>query len=206
MLLPRSTSSAGGQSLSTVRPSHSAQLVGTSFADADRGPLAKCRSSTSRVPVRMDAVSVSFECVTQLAVAPEAAFDLSSDVEAHTSSMARSGEQAVGGIRSGRLGLNDEVTWRARHFGVPWQMTSKITEWERPGRFVDEQVRGPFASFRHEHFFEPSETGTRMVDRVAFSAPLGGLGRLAERVLLGRYVQQLIETRNQFLAVRANSL
>jgi hypothetical protein len=44
MLLPRSTSSAGGQSLSTVRPSHSAQLMGTSFADADRGPLAKCRS------------------------------------------------------------------------------------------------------------------------------------------------------------------
>jgi ligand-binding SRPBCC domain-containing protein len=38
-------------------------------------------------------------------------------------------------------------------------MTSRITEWSRPERFVDEQVRGPFAAFRHEHLFEAALMG-----------------------------------------------
>jgi hypothetical protein len=77
---------------------------------------------------------------------PEQAFDLSLDVEAHTGSMARSRERVIRGVMHGRLGLDDQVTWRARHFGLPWTMTSKVTEWDRPNRFVDEQVAGPFAS------------------------------------------------------------
>src|SRR5437667_12407456 len=32
--------------------------------------------------------------------------------------------------------LGETVTWRARHFGVPWTVTSKITALDRPSRFV----------------------------------------------------------------------
>lgn len=60
----------------------------------------------------------------------------------------------MGGVTAGRIGLGEEVTWRAVHFGLPFTMTSRVTELERPLRFVDEQVRGPFRSFRHEHRFE----------------------------------------------------
>lgn len=145
-------------------------------------------------------MAVAFEVITEMAASPEGAFDLSLDVEAHTGSMARSGERAVRGVTSGRLGLGDEVTWRARHFGVPWTMTSKITEWARPRRFVDEQVAGPFASFTHEHVFEPTiGGGTRMIDRVSFTAPAGVLGRFAERLILDRYLRHLIQARNAFL-------
>jgi ligand-binding SRPBCC domain-containing protein len=42
--------------------------------------------------------------------------------------------------------LGDTVTWRARHFGIAFQMTSAITDYERPIRFVDEQQRGPFSA------------------------------------------------------------
>src|SRR5206468_5943881 len=101
-------------------------------------------------------------------------------------------EVAVAGVTRGRMRLNEEVTWRAWHFGVPWRMTSRITALERPSRFVDEQVRGPFARFRHEHVFEPVGGGTRMIDRVEFAAPLGLLGRIAERLVLGVYMRRLI--------------
>jgi ligand-binding SRPBCC domain-containing protein len=62
------------------------------------------------------------------------------------------------------------------HFGLPFTMTSRITELERPVRFVDEQVRGPFRRFRHEHLFEAAGGDTVMIDRITFAAPFWLLG------------------------------
>ncbi len=144
-------------------------------------------------------MTVTFRLVTDLATAPERAFALSLDVGAHERSMAASGERAVAGTTTGTIGLGETVTWRARHFGIVWRMTSRITALEAPGRFVDEQVRGPFARFRHEHRFTASAGGTRMVDEVTLTAPFGPLGRLAERLVLGRYLRRLIADRNASL-------
>lgn len=144
-------------------------------------------------------MTVTFRLVTDLATSPERAFALSLDIGAHERSMAASGERAVAGTTSGTIGLGETVTWRARHFGIVWRMTSRITALEAPGRFVDEQVRGPFARFRHEHRFTTSAGGTRMVDEVTLTAPFGPLGRLAERLVLGRYLRRLIADRNASL-------
>ncbi len=73
--------------------------------------------------------------------------------------MAHTNERAVAGRTSGRIGLGETVTWRARHFGITWSLTSRIVVADAPTRFVDEQVRGPFRSFRHEHRFEASGGG-----------------------------------------------
>ena len=144
-------------------------------------------------------MTVRFELETLIAAPPEAVFDASLDVDAHVASMADSGEEAVGGVTSGTMGLGETVTWRAKHFGVTWRMTSKITEIDPPRRFVDEQLRGPFQKFHHEHIFEPADGGTRMVDIIEFDAPLGILGDIAEKVILGSYLQKLIAERNDFL-------
>ncbi len=126
-------------------------------------------------------------------------FDLSRSIDAHTVSMASSRERAVAGTTSGMISCGEEVTWRAWHFGVPIRMTSRITAMEAPDYFVDEQVRGPFRRFRHVHEFVRDGEETLMVDRVEFSAPFGVLGRMVERLFLGRYLQRLIETRNRYL-------
>jgi ligand-binding SRPBCC domain-containing protein len=145
-------------------------------------------------------MSVRFHSVAQFAMEPVDAFDLSLSVAAHVASMSRSHERAVGRLPSDRLAPGDEVTWRGWHFGVPWRLTSRITEFDRPRRFVDEQLRGPFQRFRHEHVFEPFDGGTRVTDIVDFEAPAGWLGRLAERLVLASYVRNLIEERNRYLA------
>jgi hypothetical protein len=68
--------------------------------------------------------------------------------------------------------LGDTVTWRARHFGITFRMTSAITEYQRPTRFVDEQQHGPFQRWWHEHTFEPVPDGkTLMIDVVEFGSP-----------------------------------
>jgi ligand-binding SRPBCC domain-containing protein len=129
---------------------------------------------------------------------------MSLSIDLHTASMSQSRERAIGSRTSGVLALGDAVTWRAVHFRIPWRMTSKITEYDPPNHFVDEQVRGPFAWFRHEHRYEPISGGTRMTDHVAFQASFGPLGRLAERLVLGEYVAKLIDARNAYLRAESS--
>ena len=149
---------------------------------------------------------VRFDAQALMPVDPELAFDLSLSIDAHVASFEDSGERAVEGVTAGLIGLGEFVTWRARHFGITWTMTSTITEWDRPRRFVDEQRKGPFKSFRHEHLFEPVEHGTALLDHVEFEAPLGMLGRAAERLVLERYLRHLIDVRNTFLVTEATRL
>lgn len=137
---------------------------------------------------------------TSLPATAQQCFDLSLSVDAHTASMSRSGERIVGGVSTGRMRLGDVVTWRARHFGVPFTMTSRITELSAPSRFVDEQVSGPFASWWHEHVFEERAGSTLMTDTVRFESPAGPLGRLVDRLVLTDYLTRLLTQRNEWLS------
>jgi ligand-binding SRPBCC domain-containing protein len=141
----------------------------------------------------------SFRLETVIAAPVGDCFMLSLSVDAHAASMRGSGERAVGGVTSGVMGLGDTVTWRARHFGVVFRMTSAITAYEYPGRFVDEQHHGPFRHWWHEHAFAAVHGGTRMVDVVEFCSPVGLAGAAADRLVLGHYMPRLLRQRNAWL-------
>ena len=145
-------------------------------------------------------MAVTFKCRTRTTMPPAEMFDRARNIDVHKDSLAHSREEAIAGVTSGLISLGEEVTWRAHHFGIPLHMTSRITEMHAPDYFVDEQVRGPFRRFRHVHEFRADGAGTLMLDRIEFSAPFGPLGRLVEKAVLGRYLKQLIETRNRHLA------
>jgi len=136
------------------------------------------------------------EVVTVVAAAPGVVFDLELDMDVHAASLRGSGETATTSTGRRRLTLGDEVTLRARHFGVRWWMTSRIVAWEPPHRFVDEQTRGPFRAMRHEHLFDRLADGsTRMTDRMTVSAPFGPLGAVVSRVVLAPYLRRLLRQR-----------
>jgi ligand-binding SRPBCC domain-containing protein len=120
-------------------------------------------------------------------------FDLARDVEHHVRSLARYGETAS--ADAPLLGLGDEVTFRARHFGVRFALTARITAYDRPHAFVDTTVRGPFRSLRHEHRFEERDGLTTMTDAIEYTLPLGALGRLADRVVVRRRLRELLAER-----------
>ena len=138
--------------------------------------------------------------VETLIEAPVAAcFALSLSVDAHTSSMGSARERAVAGVTEGQLSEGDWVTWQARHFGLPFRMTVGVTSMDAPHRFVDEQLRGPFASWRHEHLFAEHDEATMMVDQIQFRSPLGPAGTVVDRTVLGRYMTRLVQQRNSWL-------
>ncbi|MDB6151038.1 MAG: cyclase/dehydrase [Chthoniobacter sp.] len=67
------------------------------------------------------------------------------------------------------------IDYRLRVRGVPLRWRTEITAWEPPVRFVDEQIRGPFRRWIHEHRFEPRDGGTLAVDRLRYAVPGGAL-------------------------------
>ncbi len=67
---------------------------------------------------------------------------------------------------------NTELTYRLTIRGIPLTWVSRISEWVPGERFVDEQIRGPYASWHHTHTFEEIEGGTRIDDRIRYSLPL----------------------------------
>lgn len=142
---------------------------------------------------------------TRVKAPPSRCFDLARDVDLHQRSTAASRERAVGGVTSGLLGPGDEVTREATYFGVRQRLTSRITEFDPPRRFVDEMVRGAFRRFRHEHQFLAVDGGTEMVDIFDYTSPLGPLGLLADRLFLREYMSRLLRDRNAYLKRVAES-
>lgn len=135
----------------------------------------------------------------------ERCFDLARSVDAHVASAGPTRETAVGGVTSGLLALGDTVTWRATHFGITQELTSKITAFDRPRHFRDEMTRGAFKRLTHDHYFEPLPHGTRMVDVFDFAAPWGILGTAFDRIFLKRYLQAFLEQRARVLKRLAES-
>jgi ligand-binding SRPBCC domain-containing protein len=72
-----------------------------------------------------------------------------------------------------KRGLLLDYGLRLRGIPVRWQ--SEITVWDPPHRFVDAQRKGPYRHWVHEHLFRAKDGGTKVVDRVDYAVPGGGL-------------------------------
>ncbi len=135
--------------------------------------------------------------VTQIDAPARVAFDLARDVPFHERSMSRYGERAVGGTTHGLLDAGVVVTWRARHFGLWFELTAKITAFEPPTYFRDSMLRGPFRRLDHDHWFEERDDVTTMRDVFDYVLPLGAIGRIADRLVVRRHVRRLLDARGR---------
>ena len=75
-------------------------------------------------------------------------------------------------------------------------MQVKITSFESPVRFTDEQMKGDFKVFRHDHHFKPVENGTLMIDMLDFTSPYGIVGQIFNSVYLTGYLEKFLLKRN----------
>ena len=151
---------------------------------------------------------IQFQEVTVIHAPIERCFDVSRSVEVHLLSNVHSGEQALasGGVTTGLVGLNEEVTWRARHFGFWQALTSRTTALDAPTFFQVTMVNGIFRSMQADHLFRSLPSGaTEMKDLFSIAAPLPLLGPLAETLFLRRYMLSLLRERNAVIKRVAES-
>ena len=124
------------------------------------------------------------EIKTKIKANKNIVFDLSRSIDLHKISTEQTNEKAIAGKTSGLIGINESVTWRAKYFGVYQNLTSKITEFDKPNYFVDEMQKGAFKEFKHEHHFVELNGETLMTDIFNYKSPLGFLGKFADKVFL----------------------
>jgi ligand-binding SRPBCC domain-containing protein len=135
----------------------------------------------------------------------ERCFDMARSIDLHMESTKHTGEKAIAGRTSGLIKLGETVTWRAKHFGVWQNLTSKITQFNYPNSFTDELVEGAFKSIHHQHLFHTVNGATEMKDIFQFESPFGVLGNLANALFLTTYMTKLLEQRNQVIKEAAES-
>ncbi|WP_199141193.1 SRPBCC family protein [Pedobacter sp. ASV12] len=126
-------------------------------------------------------------------------FDCARSVDIHQLSTAKTNEKAVAGRTGGLCELGDEVTWRAKHFGIYQTLSSKITQFNAPFHFQDCMLKGAFTYMKHDHFFEEKDGICVMKDVFCYGVPYGVLGKIFNNLVLKKYMIDLLETRNRVI-------
>lgn len=88
------------------------------------------------------------------------------------------------------------IDYHLRLHGLPIHWQSEITVWDPPYRFVDEQRRGPYRLWIHEHTFADSDGGTVVKDRVEYAVPGGAM---IQKLFVAPDLYRIFEYRRQRL-------
>ena len=98
-----------------------------------------------------------------------------------------------------RMGVGTLIEYRLRVHGLPIRWQTLIQDWTPEGttpRFVDTQLRGPYALWHHTHAFDPvGDDRTLMTDTVRYAIGFGPLGEVAHRFLVRRDVEAIFDHR-----------
>ena len=89
------------------------------------------------------------------------------------------------------------LEYRLHLHGVPVRWKTRISVWEPPHRFVDEQISGPYALWHHTHTFERDGDATLVRDRVRYRIGFGPLGAAALRLFVRRDVERIFDYRRE---------
>ena len=91
------------------------------------------------------------------------------------------------------------IDYRLRVRGIPLRWRTRINVWQPPHRFVDEQIRGPYRQWIHEHTFEARDGGTLARDVVRYAVPFDFI---AHRWLVRQDVEKIFKYRAEALRNR----
>lgn len=89
------------------------------------------------------------------------------------------------------------IDYALKLHGLPMRWRSEIPVWEPPTRFVDQQIKGPYTRWHHEHFFTETAGGTLVIDRVDYEIPGWVLAPLANKLFVEGSLRRIFEHRRQ---------
>jgi ligand-binding SRPBCC domain-containing protein len=89
------------------------------------------------------------------------------------------------------------IDYQIQLSGIPFRWRTLITTWEPPYRFIDQQLKGPYSLWHHEHTFEQKDGYTLMTDRVHFLSPGMFLEPLINALFVERKVKQIFAHREK---------
>ena len=72
------------------------------------------------------------------------------------------------------IGKGSLLDYRIQLHYIPIKWRTEISQWQPPHKFTDQQLKGPYKRWHHEHFFEDIGNDiTKVIDKVHY-IPRGG--------------------------------
>ncbi len=99
-----------------------------------------------------------------------------------------------------RMRAGEEINYVIRWMGVPMKWKTIIRAYDPPRMFVDEQAKGPYRLWHHEHTFEETAAGVVIRDRVDYRLPFGLLGQAAHALLVKGQLLEIFRYRQAGVA------
>lgn len=79
--------------------------------------------------------------------------------------------------------------------GIPLFWLTEIRHVEKLRMFVDEQRKGPYKLWHHQHHFKAIEDGVEMTDIVHYAIPFGPLGSIAHALTVRNQLNEIFDYR-----------
>jgi ligand-binding SRPBCC domain-containing protein len=79
--------------------------------------------------------------------------------------------------------------------GIPMNWITEIKYVHDHKFFVDEQRKGPYKIWHHEHHFESVDGGVMMTDIVSYELPFGFLGKIAHPLFVRKKLEEIFDYR-----------
>ncbi len=79
--------------------------------------------------------------------------------------------------------------------GIPLNWETEITEVVPQQKFTDNQRKGPYSLWHHQHFFTAIPGGVEMIDVVHYRLPLGLLGNMAHGLFVKEKLKEIFSYR-----------
>jgi ligand-binding SRPBCC domain-containing protein len=147
----------------------------------------------------------TIELKVEIKATRDVCFDLSRSIDVHQLTTKHTNEKAVGGVTRGLIDEGEWVKWQATHFMIPQTMTVQIKEMKPFRYFIDEMIQGPFKWMKHQHSFEANHGKTIMSDKFEYEVPFGIAGKLFDKLVLKKYMTNLLKHRNETIKNLAES-
>lgn len=103
-------------------------------------------------------------------------------------------------LGDGRMYPGMIITYRVSPLaGIPMTWVTEITQVKEKEFFIDNQLKGPYKFWHHQHLFKPVPGGVEMTDILHYAVPYGFLGTFLERLFIRKKVEGIFEFREKTL-------
>ena len=85
-------------------------------------------------------------------------------------------------------------------FNIPLDWITEITEVKDKVYFIDEQRKGPYRTWHHEHHFKEVDGGVLMTDKLSYDIGMSFIGTLAGKLWVDKQVQKIFAYRRKKLS------
>lgn len=91
------------------------------------------------------------------------------------------------------------ITYTIKMFGFRIGWKTLITSYDPPYSFVDEQIKGPYALWHHQHHFKLVDQGVQMTDTVNYCIPFKIFGELARKLYVESQLEMIFNYREKVI-------